>query len=33
LYTDTTILTADGETPPFITLAGILQGGTLAPFL
>ena len=35
LYTDTssTILTSDGETPPFSINAGILQGDTLAPFL
>ena len=35
LYTDTssTISTSDGETEPFSTLAGILQGDTLAPFL
>ena len=35
LYTDTTatILTPDGETPPFPIKAGILQGDTLAPFL
>ena len=35
LYTDTssTILTTDGETPPFSINAGILQGDTLAPFL
>ena len=35
LYTDTsaTILTPDGETPPFSINAGILQGDTLAPFL
>ena len=35
LYTDTssTILTPDGETPPFQIQAGILQGDTLAPFL
>ena len=35
LYTDTssTILTSDGETPPFSIKAGILQGDTLAPFL
>ena len=35
LYTDTssTILTSDGETPPFLINTGILQGDTLAPFL
>ena len=35
LYTDTssTILTSDGETPPFSISSGILQGDTLAPFL
>ena len=35
LYTDTssTILTSEGETPPFKINSGILQGDTLAPFL
>ena len=35
LYSDTTstILSPDGETPPFSIKAGILQGDTLAPFL
>ena len=35
LYTDTssTVLTSDGETPPFSISSGILQGDTLAPFL
>ena len=35
MYTDTTstILSPDGETPPFSINAGILQGDTLAPFL
>ena len=35
LCTDTssTILTSDGETPPFLINAGILQGDALAPFL
>ena len=35
MYTDSTstIMTADGETQPFSTLAGTLQGDTLAPFL
>ena len=35
LYTNShsKIITSDGETKPFETLAGILQGDTLAPFL
>ena len=35
MYTGTssTVLSADGETPSFPILAGILQGDTLAPFL
>ena len=35
LYTNSCskILTSDGETPSFETIAGILQGDTLAPFL
>ena len=35
MYTDSTstVMTTDGETQPFSTLAGILQGDTLAPFL
>ena len=35
LYTNShsKIMTSDGETEPFETLAGILQGDTLAPFL
>ena len=33
MYTDSTstVMTTDGETQPFSTLAGILQGNTLAP--
>ena len=31
--TTSTILSPDGETPPFSIKAGILQGDTLAPFL
>ena len=35
LYTDTKVrvLTSDGETDTFVTVSGILQGDTLAPFL
>ena len=35
MYTDNslTVMTTDGETQTFPTLAGILQGDTLAPFL
>ena len=35
MYTDSTstVMSSDGETQPFPTLAGILQGDTLAPFL
>ena len=35
MYTDnsSTVMTTDGETQAFPTLAGILQGDTLAPFL